>query len=1026
MSETLKICLSCRAPLPPDAPGGLCPECRLRQPEADADHPGNGAGGLQAAAPVPGRDFGSYHIERMLGAGGMGKVFEASHRATGRRVALKVMLKALTSETDRQRFLREGRMAASVNHPNVVYVHGSEEVEGVPVIAMELVPGGTLSDRVKAAGRMPVEAAVTAALQIIAGVEAAHAAGVVHRDIKPGNCFIAADGTVKVGDFGLSISTQARVDARLTATGLALGTPAYASPEQLRGEEFDLASDIYSIGATLFHLLTGRPPFTAEDPVKLIAEVLGKEPEAPHRVRDEIPADLSRVVVHCLAKERKGRFHSYAELRDALLPFTEAVPVPAPVSRRLLAGFLDHLVATAPAIVFGTYWGMDPLQNLGRERTLLAALGWAGCTLWHLLYFTVPEGLWGAALGKMLCGVRAVGPDQRTLGISRALARTFLFLSPQWLATGDTLLLDSTLLTSLAAGAWPLLFVSMRRRNGYAALHDWLSRTRVVLRPRTQSRPLFGAWERASTRRLPGPSVDGGLAPAPASASTLGPYEIRGRLWAQDAEELLLGFDPVLRRLLWIHMRPVETGAVPALRHDLSRPARLRWLDCGTTETRRWDAYEAVEGVPLVNCTAPLPWDAARFWLLDLAEEVLAASRAPFTAASFSFDRLWLARNGQALVLDFPCPGLARNLPPAEEFAPGSPAQSQQFLDAVARRAMEGSEAGAPSASHARHPRARVPLHALGFLQNLAQSTFDRLDLVAGNLRHLAATQADISRAWRAASLALLPASLIGLLAMVAFAAHFQMLRSERLWAAALPAQPELRQAARAYFQTVERREAAGATERDVERARICFSARLRPFVHSKATPFLTHLQTVLDEKERAALQQALETPASAAALAEAQAALAHDPRIQFRSPSQIIAMLSCVFPLVLVPLSGLAEILGCVFLGFDPLLRLFGIGTVNRLGQRASRLRLSARSALAWGPAIIGSVLFGISMMVVLGLPSLSDGLEVLSGAAAEAIAWVCLAGLVLAGAIGIYFALRWPARSLADRLAETWLVPE
>src|SRR5262245_38633733 len=145
MSETVKICPSCRTPLAPDAPAGLCPSCLLRGPEpepADSGHEDAASG----VSPVPGRDFGSYHIERQLGAGGMGKVFEAVHRASGRRVALKVMLQALASEKDRQRFLREGQMAASVNHPNVVYVHGSEEVEGVPVIAMELVPGGTLSD----------------------------------------------------------------------------------------------------------------------------------------------------------------------------------------------------------------------------------------------------------------------------------------------------------------------------------------------------------------------------------------------------------------------------------------------------------------------------------------------------------------------------------------------------------------------------------------------------------------------------------------------------------------------------------------------------------------------------------------------------------------------------------------------------------------------------------------------------------------------------------------------------------------
>src|SRR5204863_7053929 len=127
-------------------------------------------------------------------------------------------------------------------------------------------------------------------------------------------------GWVKVGDFGLSVSTLARGESLITATGSVMGTPAYASPEQLRGEELDVTSDIYSVGATLYHLLTGQTPFQATDFVKLITEVLDKEPAAPRSLRAEIPAELSRALQRCLEKERQDRFPSYAELRDALLP----------------------------------------------------------------------------------------------------------------------------------------------------------------------------------------------------------------------------------------------------------------------------------------------------------------------------------------------------------------------------------------------------------------------------------------------------------------------------------------------------------------------------------------------------------------------------------------------------------------------------------------------------------------------------------------------------------------------------------
>src|SRR5258705_7714779 len=207
----------------------------------------------------PGQPFGPYVIVRPLGKGGMGQVYEAEETESGRRVAIKILSRGLGDDEERERFLREGQLAAALSHPNTVYVFGTTEVQGFPVIAMELAPGGTLKDRV---GDTPLAppAAVDAMLQVIAGLDAAASIGILHRDIKPSNCFVDRDGRVLVGDFGLSVATSSR-DARGMSPGIILGTPGFASPEQLRSESLDVRSDIYAVGATLFYLLAGRAPF---------------------------------------------------------------------------------------------------------------------------------------------------------------------------------------------------------------------------------------------------------------------------------------------------------------------------------------------------------------------------------------------------------------------------------------------------------------------------------------------------------------------------------------------------------------------------------------------------------------------------------------------------------------------------------------------------------------------------------------------------------------------------------------------
>src|ERR1041385_8173909 len=259
----------------------LCPRCLLEaglatQPVNDAAdtalRPEPAA--MSKGFPQPGERFGHYQMIRLLGQGGMGVVYEADDLESGRRVALKLLSQALDSPEARKRFLREGQLAASINHPNSVYVFGTEEVAGTPVIAMEWMTGGTWRDRVIASGPMSASEAVDCLLQVITGLEAAQQAGILHRDIKPSNCFFGSDGTVKIGDFGLSIATDVRTESNLTAAGTLFGTPAFSSPEQLRGDELTFHTDIYAVGATLYYLLTGQTPFEGANPVQLFVTSL--------------------------------------------------------------------------------------------------------------------------------------------------------------------------------------------------------------------------------------------------------------------------------------------------------------------------------------------------------------------------------------------------------------------------------------------------------------------------------------------------------------------------------------------------------------------------------------------------------------------------------------------------------------------------------------------------------------------------------------------------------------------------------
>ncbi|MEO7319125.1 MAG: protein kinase [Chthoniobacteraceae bacterium] len=728
-------CLECNAPLTPSDAGGLCPKCLLRLGLASQlGAPSiTGAGGrMLVAPPVFPFDFGGYRALRLLGRGGMGAVYEADQLATGRRVALKVLGHTIDSPEMRKRFLREGRLAASVNHPNSVYIFGTEEIEGAPVIAMELVAGGTLRDQIKR-GPVAVRDAVDATLQIIAGLEAAHAGGVLHRDVKPANCFVTPDGAVKVGDFGLSVSTLARSDTQLTASGTMLGTPSFAPPEQLRGDELDVRADIYSVGATLYALLTGNAPFEGDNAVNVVAAVLDKTPRAIAEFRKDAPAGLVQIVGKCLAKKRDERFADYAALREALLPFSSEASEPAPIGLRTIAGIIDCLLGTLTGIVVLILTGASEEYRWLSERTLSATLEFLGAISFSVAYFAIPEGLWGASLGKLICGLRVVGVGRAAPGLPLAIARALIVVFMIYAGDFIQMLISSAedVKRMMAQNevafydiAGPLflmlLFVTIRQRNGFAAIHDLLTGTRVVVRAKAGARPRLEA------------------APEPApvaveSSEHLGPF----RVCAPIAGPWFAAYDDSLRRCVWIRKCATDTAPLAPERRDLGRAGRLRWIAGTRGGNGGWDAFEAPSGKPLAELSTQ-SWAAVRCWLLDLAEELDAASKDGTLAAEIGLDQVWITAAGRALLLDEPWPCAA----PAARFACDDVAGAQRFLNAVANAALD---------------RTRLPLHARDFLKKLAAGAFDRASFIIGNLRSLLAKPAQLSPRSRFLSLVLAP-----------------------------------------------------------------------------------------------------------------------------------------------------------------------------------------------------------------------------------------------------------------------------
>ncbi len=593
---------------------------------------------------------GPYRITRMLGAGGMGRVFEAVD-PSGNLVALKLLSpRCMNSPESLQRFKQEGKIASSINHPRCVFVKAADEDGGQPYIVMELMTGQTLKDLCHDGTPISVPRAINAIVDVLDGLNEAHLQGMIHRDIKPANCYLELDGRVKVGDFGLARSTVS--ESELTQSGEFIGTPLFASPEQVKGLSIDARSDIYSVCATLYFLLTGRAPFAGTSPTSVIAKIVSEDPQPIRDLNPSVPILLERIIMKGLQRDRKLRYQSIAELRLAVEPFVSGRQSIAAWGRRFAAYGLDSTITGA--------FGAIAVQFLtvSRESPILPFWMYACVLLPIMAYHFAFEGIGNATLGKRLLRLQVVSQNTGEKPSRwRLIVRSFTALMLMGVLTD---LLIYTALSSVvspntvflhwtgyavcyAAMFSPLLFT----RRGRLLLHDWLSGTMVVDRPSGSHQQQLAI--RAAEYHVP-------LLASKGYPTSLGGFEVTGLVCSSDDYAVLEGRDARLERNVWLHLRPLDEAELSIERRECDRLSRVRWLTSGKHEHWRWDAYVACQGAPLKHWTTPgsaLSWQNARGILKQLVEELDCSAIDGTTVRLQSLDQIWMDTRGRIAVLDW-------------------------------------------------------------------------------------------------------------------------------------------------------------------------------------------------------------------------------------------------------------------------------------------------------------------------------------------------------------------------------------
>jgi hypothetical protein len=962
----------------------FCPACLLSV--GNATEPVEPVSGGSIALPC---DFGPYRLLKKLGAGGMGVVYEAEERATGRRLALKVLRQAIDTEEQRKRFRREGRLAASINHPNSLYVFGTDEIEGVPVIATELADGGTLRDEVKRRGPLPLKDAVDTMLSVIDGLEAAHRHGVLHRDMKPSNCFVSSEGGTKVGDYGLSISHLEGNSGEdpLTRSGVIMGTPAFSPPEQLRGEALDQRADIYSTAATLYYLLTGHPPVEAETSVGMVAAVLEGRIRPLQEHRPDLPINLSTAVMRGLAADKTRRPASHADFRLSLVPFGSEAPQPAPLGLRLLAGVVDAFILSA---LLSLFWMIPTLAAITSVSRILWVI--LGTTIATVLGYTLLETRTGATPGKRLFGLQVLGhggalpawwPCLLRSSLFGALSGMVAFVPESWIQGGaeqvSTELLHSLypvpVFVLLLLWILPFaLFLPSLRREDRAAWHDLASGLRVTRRRRRIVLP-------ALRNAVPDSPAEGG---GPSWGSLIPGDEITdGLRWAHD---------PVLQRPLMLRRRSDAAPAPTEARRFCARPGRLRWhhtvSDSGGV---RWEVWQAIPGQPLSDLLA-LPsapsWDLVLLWLRDLAAEMDAAQKDGTLPVELTSGHLWVTQSGHAVLLDD-----AWQETPAPQFRTQDP---QEFLACVAGLAEATTR----------------PLHADRVIDSLHRRGFERLSHAVGTFMHLQQLPGTIDRAKRAACL--LAPTVAAILFLLLLASG--LLSASHEWTSTFPGQPPLpdvmrlmekeseddalkeaiRQHVKGHYGVYVREhglEALPGNHRDP------FGSTLEDFVTEQISGDLS-VDEVSLERADAEIWRALEANPSSSGLKDVLSV----------ETSQIGAGLLLGGTL----LTAVCQVISILVLGSPLLMRLSGVAITSAKKRPASRGRVLWRWFVGWSGILF---LSAPAAVFAIALPERYPAIYTSAHAALLLLPTILI--LVFLSIIPLL-----GRRSLVDRFAGTWLV--